>query len=434
MPVPFILGGIAVAAGAFGIKKGFDAKEKIDQVKNIEMSIKEISSHCNKIMETTKKETTRELENLGKEKLTIMSGTMYKFIDTYKNMKNVNFKEIGIDELENFKPETKEIAKLNVATLDAVDLTVSGIGAVTGSTLLAVGTYGAVMYGGFAVASTGTAIGALSGVAATNATLAWLGGGSLAAGGFGMAGGMAVLGGLVAGPALALGGVFLDSKAEDKLYKALEQKDKAVKFQKEIEQAVIALQAISKRAMQIKDLLGKLNVLFDSQITKFKTIVELLGYNYAEYPEKAKHTVAINAMLAKIIKIIMDTALLTDKGELTDKSLQVIYQFSTITENTCSNKDGLVPYISDAVKKNSAVKSHYENLAENNIDNASENENMLIEKINQLVNSENAKELYDLGYNLEARNMKIAKLCYQEASKLNYTIATNRLKFLESQK
>ncbi len=52
----------------------------------------------------------------------------------------------------------------------------------------------------------GVAIAELSGVAATNATLAWLGGGALSVGGFGMVGGMVVLGGLVAGPALAIFG------------------------------------------------------------------------------------------------------------------------------------------------------------------------------------------------------------------------------------
>jgi outer membrane murein-binding lipoprotein Lpp len=52
-------------------------------------------------------------------------------------------------------------------------------------------------------ASTGTTIGTLSGAAATNATLAWFGGGALAAGGAGMAGGMLVLGGLACAPAIA---------------------------------------------------------------------------------------------------------------------------------------------------------------------------------------------------------------------------------------
>lgn len=418
MPVPFILGGLAVGSALFGIKKGLDAKEKINQVKDIELTIKEISSHCNEIMKTAKKDTSNELENLGREKLTIMSGTMHKFVDTYKNMKNVNFKEIGIDELENFKPETKEIAALNVATLDAVDLTVSGVGAVAGSTLLAVGTYGAVMYGGFAAASTGTMIGALSGAAATNATLAWLGGGSLAAGGFGMAGGMAVLGGIVAGPALALGGVFLDSKAEDKLYEALEQKDKAIRFQKEVEQAVLALKAIAKRSIQVKDLLANLNVLFDSQITKFKTIVELLGYNYAEYPEKAKHTVAINAMLAKII---IDTPLLTTKGELTTDSFKVISRFETITEKTCDNKDSLVTYLGSSNRNSSAEKFKSPTQFVN-----------LTDKILTLVIRKDAKGLFDLGCELEDNDIENAKRCYKEASDLGSMSAYNRLRYLNS--
>ena len=50
----------------------------------------------------------------------------------------------------------------------------------------------------FGTASTGTAISALSGAAASNAALAWLGGGALAAGGSGMAAGQALL--ALAGP------------------------------------------------------------------------------------------------------------------------------------------------------------------------------------------------------------------------------------------
>lgn len=50
----------------------------------------------------------------------------------------------------------------------------------------------------FGTASTGTAISALSGAAATNAALAWLGGGTLAAGGGGIVAGQALL--ALAGP------------------------------------------------------------------------------------------------------------------------------------------------------------------------------------------------------------------------------------------
>lgn len=72
-----------------------------------------------------------------------------------------------------------------------------GFGGIVGSSM-ALGAWALVSAIG--TASTGTAIGTLSGVAATNATLAWFGGGAVAAGGAGMSGGMLVLGGIVAVP------------------------------------------------------------------------------------------------------------------------------------------------------------------------------------------------------------------------------------------
>ena len=56
-----------------------------------------------------------------------------------------------------------------------------------------------------AAAGTGTAIGSLSGAAATNATLAFYGGGTVASGGLGMAGGAAVVGGVVTVVAVGIG-------------------------------------------------------------------------------------------------------------------------------------------------------------------------------------------------------------------------------------
>lgn len=70
-----------------------------------------------------------------------------------------------------------------------------GIGAATGA-LASAATLGLVATLG--TASTGTAIAGLSGAAATNATLAWIGGGSLAAGGGGVAAGSAIMTGGVA--------------------------------------------------------------------------------------------------------------------------------------------------------------------------------------------------------------------------------------------
>jgi hypothetical protein len=84
-------------------------------------------------------------------------------------------------------------------------------GAATGS-MAVVGAWSLVAMAG--TASTGTAIGTLSGAAATSATLAWFGGGSLVAGGAGMAGGEVVLAVIAFLPVIACWGFFAHRKAK----------------------------------------------------------------------------------------------------------------------------------------------------------------------------------------------------------------------------
>ncbi|WP_314394145.1 hypothetical protein [uncultured Abiotrophia sp.] len=88
----------------------------------------------------------------------------------------------------------------------------------------------------FGVASTGTAISALSGAAATNAALAWLGGGALAAGGGGMVAGQALLalagpvGWAIAGLSVVASGIFLfmgqgEKNRLDNIYRDISLRD-----------------------------------------------------------------------------------------------------------------------------------------------------------------------------------------------------------------
>lgn len=126
-------------------------------------------------------------------------------------------------------PELEEIKALHSELMK----TIGGYGAALGGGLAAgalgaIGAYGLV--GTVGAASTGTAIGTLSGAAATNAALAWFGGGSLAVGGAGIAGGTAVLGGIVAAPAVIAVGVFTEMKA-GKVEKETERQIKQIKVE-----------------------------------------------------------------------------------------------------------------------------------------------------------------------------------------------------------
>jgi len=93
----------------------------------------------------------------------------------------------------------------NTTTLSKLEAFNSGFNAALsagfGSAIGGMGAAGAwTIVGLVGTASTGVGIGGLTGIAAYNATLAWFGGGALAAGGAGMAGGMVVLSSIVAAP------------------------------------------------------------------------------------------------------------------------------------------------------------------------------------------------------------------------------------------
>ena len=117
-----------------------------------------------------------------------IGGKPEKYEEAYKQIKgsHVNWKSAA-EKIE------KEYNNLGVTTKSGTAVAAAGIGLATLGPTAAMG-----IATTFGVASTGTAISALSGAAATNAALAWLGGGALAAGGGGMVAGKALV--CLAGP------------------------------------------------------------------------------------------------------------------------------------------------------------------------------------------------------------------------------------------
>lgn len=211
MPLPLILWGAAAALAATGIYKGAQAKEMMDDAERIGKRAENYFKSFQADLENDRKTTNNALQALGKLKVEIISNQIQHLVKVLKKGKSkiVDF-DVDISTAQLNEYERMVQASLNIE---------SGIGTgVAAGALAAMGAYGTV--GMLATASTGAAISGLTGAAATNATLAWLGGGSLAAGGFGMAGGALALGGIVLGPALAIGGFWLASEAEDALSEA----------------------------------------------------------------------------------------------------------------------------------------------------------------------------------------------------------------------
>lgn len=319
MPIPFIIAGLAVVAGGLGVAGALDAKEKMDEAKEVGEEGEEIVKNAKARCERKKNSTNQAVETLGKTKLEILSNNMSAFVADFSKIKNVNFKDsIGMEELQDFTPQSESIGALKIASVNAVDLGGGLASGVVGGGIAALGAYGAV--GLLGTASTGTAIGTLSGAAATNATLAWFGGGSLAAGGLGMAGGAAILGGLVAGPALLIGGFILSNKADEELSKAMTYWEEARTFEAKCDNICSLLSAIQTRAGQIIDVLLRLDCRFSTKIENMKNVIEENGTDWNVYSVEQKKCIGEAAMVAKTLKAIMDTPLLHEDGTLNESS------------------------------------------------------------------------------------------------------------------
>ena len=213
MAIPVLLWGAVAALAATGVVKGAGAINDINKAKEIGERAERRHKRRMRELNEVRDETNEKFTHLGELKVSIFNNQINHILQVMRNSSNKQVKSALKDFHSTFSlTELKEIESMVQTSLELS--TNFGSSAITGA-LAGLGAYGSVPL--IATASTGTAISTLSGAAATNATLAWLGGGSLAAGGFGMTGGMIALGGIVAGPALAVGGFMLASKAEEAL-------------------------------------------------------------------------------------------------------------------------------------------------------------------------------------------------------------------------
>lgn len=294
MAIPVLLWGVAAALAATGVVKGAGAISDLNDAKDIGERAERRYRRKEKELDETRQKINSDFEELGALKVDIFSNEIKHIIEVLSTASGKQAQS----ELKNFSSsfsvvELKKMEKMVQASLElSANL---GSSAVAGA-LAGLGAYGSVPL--IATASTGTAISTLSGAATTNATLAWLGGGSLAAGGFGMAGGMVALGGIVAGPALAVGGFMLASKAEEALTNAHEYRAKVEEAIEQMNLIEEGLHGLGLNAAEVQSALLKLR----EQFNKVKV-------DSADSPDF--QTMLI---VGRALKDLMDIQIMDDKG------------------------------------------------------------------------------------------------------------------------
>lgn len=323
MPIPLLFMGIGAITAIAGV--GNTIKAGIDQsdANDINEEANDIIEEASKKIDKYRKNSGKAINSLGECKIRVLNESIKPFVEEFEKLNHVELTaSTGMNELQKMvldKSQMKELKQMG-------SIASSFVGGVATGTLTGVAAaFGAYGFAGtFASASTGTAIASLSGAAATNATLAFFGGGSLAAGGLGMAGGTAVLGGLVAGPALAIMGGVLSSKASANLERARSNKAKANEYKEEMDAAAVACSGIRKRSAMFHRFLLSLNAVFEPLVFEMTQIIERRGTDFRTYSPNEKKTIAEAMAMAGAIKSILDTPILDEEGNLTSESEKIV--------------------------------------------------------------------------------------------------------------
>ena len=332
MPIPLVFIGIAAVTGAVGA--GTTVKAGVDQshAKKLNLNSEERLKQAGERLDVLRKQCGDSLESLGGEKLAVLSGSLKDFVDVFSNIKNVDFTDsVGLQELSKFHIDQKSFGEIGKIDGFVKTMTTGALSGITGGALAAFGAYSAAAT--FASASTGTAIASLSGAAATNATLAFFGGGSLAVGGLGVAGGTAVLGGLVAGPALLVMGIIANNKAGKSLENALASSAEVDVAIEQLETANIQCIGIRRRTYMFYGLLARLDSFLLPLVFDMKDIVKNEGYDYSTYSAESKKIVARAASVAVTIKSVIDTPILSENGELIEESGETFKRISSTLQD-----------------------------------------------------------------------------------------------------
>ena len=323
MPLPILFIGIAAATGSLGIGKTIKAGVHANEASKINKSAQEIVDDSTKRMDLQRKVCGNSLEFLGEQKLFILNSSMNDFLNSFSKIKNIDFRDSeGLEELKNFHIDSKYFDEMKTMVNFAGSIAGGAAAGTAGGALLAFGAYGAAQ--ALAAASTGTAIASLGGAAATNATLAFFGGGSLAAGGLGMAGGTVVLGGLVVGPALLVMGFVAGAAAKKNLEEAYINRDEAIQIYEQLSVASLQCESIRRRAYMYYNLLARLDSYFLPLIYKMEDILKNEGEDYHMYSTESKKVIASCASFAVTIKMLLDTPILTEEGYLTEESSEAV--------------------------------------------------------------------------------------------------------------
>ncbi|WRA96072.1 sortase [Helicobacter pylori] len=292
MPLPFILGGLALVAAGYGVKKGIDALDADCEADEFIKKAESLKEEATKRLESAQSDCKLAFARFGEKKLRVLSRSVSNFLDHFHrlNRSRIIIEGINMQDIQRQVSDARKITnQLNANGIDGD----SAPGVIAGCV----------------------------GLGASSFTAGAILGGGLAASGLA---GMAVVGGLLAAPALAILGALSADEMEKK-------RDDAKAYCSQVEAAVKKADVMIDNLQAVRKVVD----LFTRQITKFDALFFSLSqgaiatmkkhhYDTSRYNQKEKDQLSVTVSTLSSLSAFLKVSIMDEHQKLTEKAQKAL--------------------------------------------------------------------------------------------------------------
>ncbi|WQS29322.1 sortase [Helicobacter pylori] len=292
MPLPFILGGLALAAAGYGVKKGIDAFDADCEADEFIKKAESLKEEATKKVESAQSDRKLALARFGEKKLHVLSHSVSNFLDHFHrlNRSRITIEGINMQDIQGQVSDARKITnQLNANGIDGDS--VLGVFAGFGSLGISSFTTGAMLGGGLTA----------SGLA-----------------------GMAVLGGLVAGSALAILGAVRADEMEEKLEKAKAYYSQVEEAVKKADAVIDNLRAVEKMAKSFTRQITKLDALLFSLSQDAIATMKKHNYDTSRYNQKERDQISVTVSTLSTLSAFLKVPIMDEHQKLNKKAIDAL--------------------------------------------------------------------------------------------------------------
>ena len=315
MPLPFLIpiAIVLVAASGTGVAAGVDGVDKVSKAHGRQKISRTRHRQAVADFETTRRRADRRVGQYGEFQLRVQRDTLGGFI-TWLEANERKVKRLDGAKVDGVEVDVPSLPKMKAQVLEGQNLLAGSVSAVV--TGIAARQAALVGVRSAATAGTGAAISGLYGAAAESAILAWLGGGTLAAGGGGVALGGTMLTGFGVAPALLLTGLTLNAEGSKALTKARKTEAEATVAIALLERDGQLLLRVMRRVQEMDEVLTGLNDRARASLAHLSAE----DFDPEQHVERFMET----AQLMRALREVLNTPILNANGDVSSASKSLV--------------------------------------------------------------------------------------------------------------